>query len=124
MLCRLGSFSSVCVWSAFFTITIIASAKAEKISVPSDPSASYTLLEFEVKQNMIAHITTQRDGRSGRSFSKREVDCGAYQFRYLGDGDTMAQMNASRPDPQLSPLVRGSISEVISSYVCRKAGWR
>jgi len=124
MVGRLSLLGSVCSLSLFVMIAMTVPAEAEQIAVPSDPSASYTLLEFETKPNMIAHITTQRDGRSGRSFSKREVDCGAYKFRYLGDGSTIARMNASSPDPQLSPLIRGSISEVISSYACRKAGWR
>lgn len=117
-------------WRILFAVILLnlgVSANAfagEQVVVPSDPKAKYTVLAMEKKKQKIVHITTQREGPSGRSFSQREIDCARYVFRYLGDGDTLDEIKASKPDPNFGSLVNGSISDVIASYACKKAGWR
>ena len=65
----------------------------KKLYVPSDPNANYYLLEaIPLKENL--SVVTKRIGPSGESYSKREIDCKTTKFRYLGDGNTISQMNA------------------------------
>jgi len=68
-------------------------SSAKKLHVPSDPNADYFLLEALPLGNNLS-VVTRRIGPSGESFSKREIDCKTTKFRYLGDGDTIEQMNA------------------------------
>ncbi len=111
---------------AFFAMSV-SPAKvyaAEPIDVWSDPSARYTVLEVTKKSKRVVHIVTKRVGKSGTSFSKREIDCKLYRFRYLGGGDTLAEMQSSKENPKFGGLVEGSISEIISNYACKTAGLR
>lgn len=66
---------------------------AKKLHVPSDPNANYYLLESIPVGNNLS-IVTRRLGPSGESFSKREIDCKNTRFRYLGDGNSIEEMNA------------------------------
>jgi hypothetical protein len=91
---------------------------SQRIPVSSDPGAHYTLLELKRSDARFVHVTTRRDGPSGTSYAKREVDCGTMRARYLGDGDTLEEMRHSQPAPMLAILVTGSISHAISAFAC------
>lgn len=94
-----------------------AEPQDERIFVPTDSGAQYFLIERAGTQNRPI-LTTKRVGPSGTSYARREFDCNANTFRYLGDGDTLEEMKASRPDKTMSPLVRESISEYIGRLAC------
>lgn len=94
-------------------------AAAEKpLAVPTDPRAKYTVVDIKMGADGNIEIVTHRIGPSGESYSKRLVNCRINKFKYLGDGDTIAEMNASKPSPNMSPLVEGSISDYVVKYAC------
>ncbi|MGJ7489435.1 hypothetical protein [Variovorax sp. ZT4R33] len=92
-------------------------AEGTALSVPSDAKAIYYVLEKSTK-GTVRTIVTKRAGSSGESFSKREVDCKNDLIRYIGTGDTIAEMKASRPNEKLSPIVPGSIAYYIGKAAC------
>jgi hypothetical protein len=98
-------------------VTLIASEY--EVLVPSDPKAKYYVLEKGGTENNPT-LTTKRVGASGTSFSKRVFDCKANTFKYLGDGDTIEEMNRSKPGEKMSPLVEGSIAWHLWKHACRK----
>jgi hypothetical protein len=89
------------------------------VSVPTDPSAKYTILEITKRSGGMVEVTTRRAGTSGTSYSKRLVDCVNGTFKYLGEGDTIEEMKNSKPSPSMAQLVRGSISTYVSEHACR-----
>ena len=91
---------------------------ATSISIPTDSKAKYSILEKEMNGSM-ATITTMREGASGISYSKRLYDCTAWTVRYLGDGDTIEQMKASKPDERMSPIVDNSIAYYLGQKACK-----
>lgn len=96
--------------------------QGEAVSVPTDPGATYRLLEWRKLPNGHREALTRRDGPSGTSFARREIDCQAMQFRYLGEGDTIEEARLDRPEPPgpMGDLTEGSISTYVSEFVCRK----
>ena len=89
------------------------------IPVPSDPRAGYRLMG--VTSGPYSHLiaVTRREGPSGVSFARREINCQNRQFRYLGEGATQA--DAMRDSPNIgamSALTSGSISTEVSAFVC------
>ena len=113
------------VLSAFSPLLFLAPALAAdpaRIHVPTDPKAEYTVVGLKNVGGGTAEITTRRDGPSGTSYAKRLVDCGRMRFKYLGEGDTLEELNRSKPSPNMGPLVTGSISYHLSTYACRAIG--
>ena len=90
-----------------------------QIEVWSDPKATYTDEGSGVMPNGHLWLTTRRDGPSGVSFAKREIDCAEGTFRYLQEGDTLESMSDDAPSG-MAPLTEGSISTLVSDYACRK----
>lgn len=88
-----------------------------RLVVPSDPAATYVVLE---KGNLGKYrtITTKRTGKSGTTFSKWLHDCDAKTVKYLGHGDTRAEMDAAVPAKRMSPLTAGSISYHVGVEAC------
>jgi hypothetical protein len=102
---------------------IASATPGTRFDVPSDSRASYTMLSVTRGGNGHVFAISRRDGPSGTSYSRREIDCAKMLFRYTGEGDSMAQ--AQRPYPRsdpMRPLVHGSISDVASRFACRRAG--
>jgi hypothetical protein len=90
--------------------------------VASDPRASYRLLKWSPLKNGNIEAVTLREGPSGISYARREIDCDDQTFRYLGEGDT--RQDAMRDSPnigEMSALVSGSISAVTVDVVCAEA---
>ncbi len=99
------------------TQAVAAKESGERpLSVPSDPKAQYTVLDVSGEWPDRV-IVTRRVGPSGVSFSKRIYDCSNHTVKYLGDGDTLAEMEASTPDERMAPIV----PEAIAGYVGREA---
>ncbi|WP_369991279.1 hypothetical protein [Pseudomonas xanthosomatis] len=91
---------------------------ATTLKVPSDTKATYTVLARDTSGNERS-ITTKRVGPSGTSYSRRLYSCSARTVKYLGSGDTLEQMQASKPDPQMAPIVSGSIADYVGAEACR-----
>ncbi|MGQ0558611.1 MAG: zinc ribbon domain-containing protein [Sphingosinicella sp.] len=95
-------------------------AAGEFIHVPSDPRATYRLLEWRTLPNGNRESLSRRDGPSGTYYTVREIDCGAMQFRYLGEGETISEARRNRADDTMGPLTPESISTYVSEFVCSK----
>ncbi|HKR36423.1 MAG TPA: hypothetical protein VJT10_16385 [Steroidobacteraceae bacterium] len=93
-------------------------AADKQISIPSDPKAVYFVLEKSGSGDERT-IVTKRVGPSGASYSKRLYNCANNTVKYLGEGDTLAQMAASKPDPQMGPIVVQSIAYFIGLEACK-----
>jgi hypothetical protein len=91
------------------------------ISAPSDPGASYRILKIKKRGNGNLEVLSRRDGPSGTSFARREINCKAYTYRYLGEGDTRAdaEKNGSSPS-SMSELTGTSASADVANAACRK----
>ena len=85
----------------------------DELHVPSDPNANYFLLESRPLKNNLS-VVTRRVGSSGESYSKREFDCKNSQFRYLGDGHTVAEMNAPYDVGPMRKAEQGDVYTKIS----------
>lgn len=96
-----------------------ASSEPYNLHVPSDPKATYTILDVG-KQGGLVTITTKREGASGTTYSKRAYDCKSGKVMYLGSGETIVQMESSKPDDHLSPVFDGSIADYVGGEACKK----
>lgn len=97
-------------------------AAAEVVFVPSDARATHTVLSMTRLNNGLVRVLNRRDGLSGTTFTRREVNCRLNQVRNLGSAETMAELARARPDQRFAPLVSGSIADVISRHACARAG--
>lgn len=95
-----------------------SSGTVRPISVPSDPKAQYYILE-RGSNGSLRTITTKRVGTSGSSYSKRLYNCAQSTVKYLGTGDTLAEMNQSTPPGKMANIVSGSIAYYIGLEACR-----
>lgn len=87
--------------------------------VASDPRARYFLLDVKKGEGGNIIATTRREGPSGTSFARREIDCRGNKARYLGEGDTLAvTKRAGYHVGPMGDLVDGSISDVASRFAC------
>ena len=94
------------------------SPSGPSIPVSSD-GASYQLISSQKMSNGNLEVVTRRDGPSGRSFARREIDCEAMTFRYLGEGDTLDQAMEDVPQPgDLSEAMATSISGEVARFAC------
>ena len=93
-------------------------SRNESVPVPSDPRANYYVVSMEGRSPII--LVTQRNGSSGVSYSKREIECSEGSLRYLGTGDTLAEMEASAADPERKAPIEGSIASDILKFACGK----
>jgi hypothetical protein len=86
--------------------------------VPSDAKASFDVLEKGALGEWRT-IITKRTGPSGTTYSQRAYDCRANTVKYLGSGESLGAMKASKPDPNLAPIVPGSIAYFVGLEACR-----
>ncbi|ELO0974496.1 hypothetical protein ACU4M6_004257 [Raoultella ornithinolytica] len=103
---------------AIIALMSFSAASATTVSIPTDSKAIYTIIDKDMNGSM-STITTMREGPSGTSYSKRLYDCTAWTVKYLGDGDTLEQMKASRADESMSPIVDNSIAYYIGQRACK-----
>lgn len=104
----------------FVVISLMSfsAVSATAISIPTDSKAKYTIIDKSMNGSMAA-ITTMREGPSGTSYSQRLYDCAAWTVKYLGDGDTLEQMKASKPEEGMSSIVDNSIAYYIGQRACK-----
>ena len=100
-------------------ISVSASAAETPLAVPTDTKATYTVLEVGGKFPDRT-IVTKRVGPSGTSYSKRLYNCNNSTVKYLGSGDTLADMAKSKPDPRMGPIVPRSIADYVGKRACKR----
>jgi hypothetical protein len=108
----------ICFVLASLTFSVSALAIETPINVPSDSKAQFSALEKSGSQAKRS-ITTKRTGPSGTSYSKRLYNCVENTVKYLGTGDSLAEMAASKADLKMSPIVAGSIAYFVGLEACK-----
>lgn len=99
-------------------ISVSAHAAETPLSVPSDPKAQFFVLE-KGGNGVERTIVTKRVGSSGTGYSKRLYNCTNSTVKYLGSGDSLAAMAASKADPNMGPIVNGSIAYYVGVEACK-----
>ena len=97
----------------------VAFAAERALSVPTDAKAKFTILETGGKWP-IRTIITKRVGSSGTTYSKRLYNCANNTVKYLGTGETPAEMDRSKPDPGMAPIVSQSIADYVGRQACKR----
>ena len=92
---------------------------AISVNVPSDPGVNYAIIVQDYGGGTKS-VVTKRDGKSGITYSIREVDCNFETFRYMGEGDTLEEAINNLDDTQkMSPITNGSVSYFILKAACK-----
>ena len=100
----------------------IISDERTHLLVPSDSKASYFILERAGKYP-IRSITTEREGRSGLSFSKRQCDCTKKTYKEIFTGETVEEIEESKKrnaKDKMVDLVQGSTAYYACEAACQK----
>ena len=100
----------------FLSIPVFGAEKP--LNIPSDSKAQFFVLE-KGGNGVRRTIVTKRIGSSGTSYSKRLYNCSNNTVKYLGTGDSLAEMAASKPDPNMAPIVEGSIAYYVGIEACK-----
>lgn len=98
--------------------SIITFSGEKKLNIPSDPKATFFIMEKGGK-GVERTIVTKRVGPSGTTYSRRLYNCTNNTVKYLGSGDTMSAMNSSKADPSMAPIVQGAIAYYVGLEACR-----
>lgn len=95
-----------------------ANSTTEKaFNVPSDSKAQFFVLE-KGGSGSKRTIVTKRVSSSGTSYSKRLYNCENNTVKYLGTGDSLAEMTASKADQNMAPIVQSSIAYYVGLEAC------
>lgn len=87
---------------------------------PNDPRSTYRLIAWRQTSRATAEALVQRDGASGRSFSRRRVDCRTGRTRSLGAGDSLSETAVERPDAAEVTHPSGTIWAQAADLACRR----
>jgi hypothetical protein len=90
-----------------------------QLPVPSDAKAQYSVLEVGGAWPKRT-IVTRRVGPSGTSYSRRAYDCTHHTVKYLGEGDSLAEMARAKPDQEMAPIVPESIADHVGRAACKR----
>ena len=101
-----------------FFISVSALAAETPLSVPSDQKAQFFVLE-KGGNSSERTIVTKRVGSSGIGYSKRLYNCTNSTVKYLGSGDSLAAMAASKADLNMGPIVQDSIAYYVGVEACK-----
>jgi hypothetical protein len=104
---------------ALLATAVAAQAADKPFKIPTDAKAKYWVLEMG-GQWPNRTIVTKRVGSSGTSYSKRLYDCANSTVKYLGSGDTLADMANSKPDKKMAPIVPESIADYVGRRACKR----
>ena len=106
----------------FLSVIISTSVLAAEIplNVPSDPKAIFFVLE-KGSRGTERTIVTKRVGPSGTSYSERLYNCTDHTVKYLGTGDSIAEMVASSTvTTNMGPIIQGSIAYYVGIEACKE----
>lgn len=92
------------------------------IPSPSDPRARYRILSVNRLPSSRLEVLSRRDGPSGASFARREIDCNAMTYRYLGEGESRAEAERDSPNPgPMTGLTGTSASSDVAVAACARS---
>lgn len=98
---------------------IAARAAEIRLPVPRDSKAAYFRLEKGEKPGE-STLLTKRVGPSGTSYARNVFNCAAGTTKYLGTGDTLEDLKASKSESTPYTLVERSVAWYQAQYACRK----
>ncbi|BDO08206.1 hypothetical protein ACSZOL_22835 [Aeromonas hydrophila] len=108
----------VCLAILSLAISASVFAMEKPLKVPSDSMAQFFVLE-KGGEGAERTIVTKRTGSSGTSYSKRLYNCTDSTVKYLGSGDSLAEMESSGADQDMAPIVQGSIAYYVGVEACK-----
>jgi hypothetical protein len=89
------------------------------IAYASDPGARFEIISIIKNGNGNLEVLNKRIGPSGVSFSRREISCSDYTFRYLGEGDTLDEAKRDGPNiSEMGALTGSSASSDVANEAC------
>jgi hypothetical protein len=95
-----------------------ALAEDTPIDIQTDIEGQYFLVEeggsFSKPTLVVKRVTPD----ATTHYIKREFDCDARSVRYLGEGESLEEMAASRLESEASPINAGSIPDQLARLVC------
>jgi len=91
------------------------------IPAPSDSGARYQILSVNRLPDGHLEVLSRRTGPSGTSFARREIDCDAMTYRYLGEGDSRAEAENDSPNAgPMTALTGTSASSDVAVAACAR----
>ena len=81
-------------------------------------SKTFVLKVVEIESGLV-EVISRREGKSGVSYAKRQVDCNKGLYVLTGDADSLDEALNQKFAGEFSELVEGSSSHAISRFVCR-----
>lgn len=88
-----------------------------KIPVPSDPTATYVMLEQAEDKKGLKILVTKRTGTAGTSYTKRIFNCNTGKFGTSGSAPTLDQME-NNIDHQPIMIPASFIAADLLEYAC------
>jgi hypothetical protein len=94
---------------------------SSSIVYASDPNARFEILDNSRLPNGNIEVLNKRIGPSGISYSRREISCSEYTYRYLGEGDTLDEAKQDGANlGEMSALTGTSASSDVANEACKK----
>lgn len=97
----------------------LSAAHAAEEPIKLDSEARYFVVE---KGGTAAKPTLvlKRVGSSGTSYTKRAFDCEARTAVLVASGKTLETMDKPKPEAEMRPLTKDSVTEQLWRHVCRR----
>jgi hypothetical protein len=105
---------------AVLSLTLATTVLAAElpVDVPAEPNTQFFILEKgDAGPERI--IVVKHVGPSGTSYSKRLYNCINNTDKYLGGGHSLVQMDESRPEINMRPIIEGSIAYYLAIEACK-----
>lgn len=100
--------------------SLSAVAEESPIDIKTDLDGQYYLVEKGGTTDKPT-VVVKRAGPGFDHYIKRELDCAAHTARYLGEGESVGELNAATTDSEASPIKEGSIPDQLANLVCPSA---
>lgn len=99
--------------------TLSAVADDTPIDIKTDLEGQYFMVEKGGTADKPT-LVVKRAAPGYNHYIKREFDCAAHTVRYLGEGESLDEMNAVELDGDADPIEVGTIPDQLSRLVCPK----
>lgn len=108
--------------AAFAATGLLAAAAAFAAEYPIDLKTDvkgkfYVVEKSGTAENPVV-VTRQVRPNQTTHFIKRWFDCKNWTVRYLGEGETLAELQNAQPEPDSTAIAEGSIPEQLARHVC------
>jgi hypothetical protein len=102
------------------TGSLPALAAEYPIEINTDIKGKYYIVEKTGTSNNPVLVTKQVRPNATTHYIKRWFDCKNQTVRYLGEGDTLEELNKAAPEPDSTAIEEGSIPDQLAKHVCPK----